>query len=155
MENPYVSAVKLKRLRKYMPVARSHMDEEKAENYIHWTSDVVFEPVFSLGATMMESFARLNQVERLVKKLPGLDCGSCGAPTCKALAEDIVRGEAREEDCVYQLKDSLHKLSAEAATLVEDMAGGKRGEKETLRLLQKYIQKFSADMAKLDKEKKE
>ena len=24
----------------------------------------------------MESFARLNQVERLCKKLPGLDCGS-------------------------------------------------------------------------------
>ncbi|WP_347559923.1 (Fe-S)-binding protein [Clostridium sp. AM58-1XD] len=53
---------------------------------------MAFEPVFSLGSTMMESFARLNQVERLVKKLPGLDCGSCGAPTCKALAEDIVRG---------------------------------------------------------------
>ncbi|MEY8339324.1 [Fe-Fe] hydrogenase large subunit C-terminal domain-containing protein [Lachnospiraceae bacterium 62-35] len=153
VENPYVSAVKLKHLRKYMPVARSHMDEEKAESFMHWTSDVVFEPVLSLGSTMLESFSRLNQVERLVKKLPGLDCGSCGAPACKALAEDIVRGEAREEDCVYQLKDGLHKLSVEAAALVEDMAEGKRGEKETLRLLQKYIQKFSIDMAKLDKDK--
>ena len=155
VENPYVSAVKLKRLRKYMPVARSHMEEEKAEQFVHWTSDVVYEPVFSLGATMMESLARLNQVERLVRKLPGLDCGSCGAPTCKALAEDIVRGEAREEDCVYQLKDSLHKLSVEASTLAEDMAEGKRGEKETLRLLQRYIQKLSADMAKLDEDGKE
>ena len=131
------------------------MEEEKAEQFVHWTSDVVYEPVFSLGTTMMESFARLNQVERLVRKLPGLDCGSCGAPTCKALAEDIVRGEAREEDCVYQLKDSLHKLSVEASTLAEDMAEGKRGEKETLRLLQKYIQKLSADMAKLDEDGKE
>ena len=131
------------------------MEEENAEQFVHWTSDVVYEPVFSLGATMMESLARLNQVERLVRKLPGLDCGSCGAPTCKALAEDIVRGEAREEDCVYQLKDSLHKLSVEASTLAEDMAEGKRGEKETLRLLQRYIQKLSADMAKLDEDGKE
>ena len=29
----------------------------------------------------------------MTKRLPGLDCGSCGAPTCRALAEDIVRGE--------------------------------------------------------------
>ena len=35
----------------------------------------------------------VNQVERLMKKFPGLDCGSCGAPTCKALAEDIVRAQ--------------------------------------------------------------
>ncbi|WP_347559924.1 hypothetical protein [Clostridium sp. AM58-1XD] len=64
-------------------------------------------------------------------------------------------GEAREEDCVYQLKDSLHKLSVEAAALVDDMAEGMRGEKETLRLLEKYVQKFSEDMAKLDKDNNE
>ena len=99
VENPYVAEVKLKRLRKYMPVARSHI-EGNAEELVKWTKDVQYEPVFNLGNTMMESFARLNQVERLCKKLPGLDCGSCGAPTCKSLAEDIVRGEAVESDCV-------------------------------------------------------
>ncbi len=91
VENPYVAEVKLKRLRKYMPVARSHMHESE-ENVIKWTTGVQYEPVFRLGNNMMESFSRLNQVERLMKKFPGLDCGSCGAPTCKALAEDIVRG---------------------------------------------------------------
>ena len=25
-----------------------------------------------------------------------LDCGACGAPSCRALAEDIVRGDAKE-----------------------------------------------------------
>ena len=84
VENPYVAEVKLKRLRKYMPVARSHM-EGNDEEYVPWTTGVQFEPVFRLGETMMESFSRLERVERLCKKLPGLDCGSCGAPTCKAL----------------------------------------------------------------------
>ena len=60
---------------------------------------------------MMESFARLNQVERLCKKLPGLDCGSCGAPTCKALAEDIVSGRADERDCIYLLRNYIHQIS--------------------------------------------
>ena len=82
VENPYVAEVKLKRLRKYMPVARSHMHESE-ENVIKWTTGVQYEPVFRLGNNMMESFSRLNQVERLMKKFPGLDCGSCGAPTVR------------------------------------------------------------------------
>ena len=40
-------------------------------------------------------------------KLPGLDCGTCGAPTCRALAEDIVRGSATLHDCVFAMRDEL------------------------------------------------
>ncbi len=151
VENPYVAEVKLKRLRKYMPVARSHMDmEDRAEELIPWTTGVQYEPVFSLGGNMMESFARLNQVERLCKKLPGLDCGSCGAPTCKALAEDIVRGQASENDCVYYLRENLHKLSEEVSVLADDLHEGDKGGQETLRILKEYIQRISDEMSLLD-----
>ena len=37
----------------------------------------------------------------LEAKLPKLDCGPCGAPSCKALAEDIVRGFASIHDCMF------------------------------------------------------
>jgi len=150
VENPYVAEVKLKRLRKYMPVARSHMHESE-ENVIRWTTDVQYEPVFRLGNNMMESFSRLNQVERLMKKFPGLDCGSCGAPTCKALAEDIVRGDANETDCVYYLRENLHKLSEEVAVLADDLHNADRGGQETLRILKGYIQRISDEMSVLDK----
>ena len=109
VENPYVAEVKLKRLRKYMPVARSHI-EGNAEELVKWTKDVQYEPVFNLGNTMMESFARLSRIEVLSKQLPGLDCGACGAPSCKALAEDIARGAAKEEDCVYIMKERIRQL---------------------------------------------
>ena len=150
VENPYVAEVKLKRLRKYMPVARSHMHESE-ENVIKWTTGVQYEPVFRLGNNMMESFSRLNQVERLMKKFPGLDCGSCGAPTCKALAEDIVRGDANETDCVYYLRENLHKLSEEVAVLADYLHNGDRGGQETLRILKGYIQRISDEMSVLDK----
>ena len=149
VENPYVAEVKLKRLRKYMPVARSHM-EESSEECVHWTTGVQFEPVFRLGDNMMESFSRLERVERLCKKFPGLDCGSCGAPTCKALAEDIVRGEASEKDCVYYLRENLHSLSQEVQVLAEDLADGDKGGAETLRILKEYIQRISDEMTLLD-----
>ncbi|MBC5707377.1 [Fe-Fe] hydrogenase large subunit C-terminal domain-containing protein [Hungatella hominis] len=149
VENPYVAEVKLKRLRKYMPVARSHI-EGNAEELVKWTKDVQYEPVFNLGNTMMESFARLGQAERLCKKLPGLDCGSCGAPTCKALAEDIVRGEAVESDCVYYLRENLHKLSEEVSILADDIAAGNAEGYEMLKVMTEYIQRISDEMSLLD-----
>ena len=146
-----MAEVKLKRLRKYMPVARTHMSENSQE-IIPWTTGVQYEPVFSLGNTMMESFSRLNQVERLMKKFPGLDCGSCGAPTCKALAEDIVRGEANESDCVYFLRENLHKLSEEVSMLAEDLGEGrkKKEKQEPLKLIKEYIDRISQEMSVLD-----
>ena len=154
VENPYVAEVKLKRLRKYMPVARTHMDD-LSQRIIPWTTGVQYEPVFSLGNTMMESFSRLNQVERLMKKFPGLDCGSCGAPTCKALAEDIVRGEANESDCVYYLRENLHKLSEEVAVLAEDLSDGGIEKQEPLKLIKEYIGRISQEMSLLDKKEEE
>lgn len=159
VENPYVAEVKLKRLRKYMPVARSHIDmEERAEQIVPWTEEVEYEPVFNLGETMMESFARLNRVEQLCRQFPGLDCGSCGAPTCKALAEDIVRGEASERDCVYYLRESLHQLSEEVAILSDDLhAGNGEGIEtlQTLQILKDYITRISGEMSRLDRRNEE
>ncbi len=149
VENPYVAEVKLKRLRKYMPVARSHMEAEH-EAYVPWTTGVQFEPVFRLGDTMMESFSRLEQVERLCRRLPGLDCGSCGAPTCKALAEDIVRGEASEKDCIYWMRENLHKLSREVTQLAQDMAESGKEKSGKLPVLMDYVRQISSEITYLD-----
>ena len=112
VENPYVAKVKMKHLRKYMA------SEGKPDN-AYWTQDVEYEPVFRLGSNRRESIAKMAKVEELCEKFPGLDCGSCGAPTCKALAEDIVRGEAKEHDCIHILKEFIHRLSGEMSRLDE------------------------------------
>lgn len=159
VENPYAAEVKLTRLRKYMPVARSHMGmEESADEALKWTSEVEYEPVYSLGGNMMESFMRLNRVEQLCKRFPGLDCGSCGAPTCKALAEDIVRGQASENDCIYYLRENLHKLSEEVTILAEDIVAGNGDEieaKKAFQVLKDYIGRISSEISKMDSRDKE
>lgn len=111
VENPYVAKVKLKRLRKYMPVARTHIPLESID--IGWTQEVEYEPVFNLGVSLIESIGKVAKVEELCKKFPGLDCGSCGAPTCKALAEDIVRGVAEENYCIHIFREYVNKLSVQ------------------------------------------
>ena len=49
----------------------------------------------------------MHQVSEMVKNFPGPDCGTCGAPTCRALAEDIVRGYATVDHCIFRLKDEI------------------------------------------------
>ena len=117
VENPYVAKVKMKHLRKYMPVACNHMANAGKPDNAYWTQDVEYEPVFRLGSNRRESIAKMAKAEELCAKFPGLDCGSCGAPTCKALAEDIVRGEAKEHDCIHILKEFIHRLSGEMSRL--------------------------------------
>ena len=37
----------------------------------------------------------------MLERLPEKDCAACGAPDCETLADDIVLGERRVEDCVF------------------------------------------------------
>jgi len=60
-------------------------------------------PFPALAKEKRESVRRLKIKERMIKRLPGIDCGLCGAPDCKTLAEDIARGQARLKDCVILL----------------------------------------------------
>ncbi|MCR5829392.1 MAG: 4Fe-4S dicluster domain-containing protein [Lachnospiraceae bacterium] len=109
VENPFLAKVKLKSLRKYLPIARTHDAPDDID--LEFSRDVAYEPVFNLGGNMSERLTKMSQLEELMEKFPGLDCGSCGAPTCKALAEDIVRGEARETDCIHVLRSYIRKIS--------------------------------------------
>ncbi len=42
---------------------------------------------------------------KLIKQLPGKDCGACGAPDCRTLADDVVRGQAVLTDCLFVKED--------------------------------------------------
>lgn len=53
---------------------------------------------------------RLNRVDKILKSLPGKECGICGSPDCRTFAEDVVDRKARIEDCsLLQLHEKLGK----------------------------------------------
>lgn len=52
----------------------------------------------------------MQAIDDIASGLPALDCGSCGSPNCRALAEDIVHGNAKKEDCVFILKMKYEEL---------------------------------------------
>lgn len=66
---------------------------------------------FTFSADRNESFRMMSEMERICDKLPGIDCGSCGAPTCRAFASDVVRGDAQIEECVVFMREKLKKIN--------------------------------------------
>ena len=60
---------------------------------------------------------KMDQIKQIRSDLPGLDCGSCGAPSCLALVEDIVRGFANELSCIFKLKEKIGNLANEMVQL--------------------------------------
>jgi ArsR family metal-binding transcriptional regulator len=69
--------------------------------------------VMKLADTVPEAMRKMAAKREILEKLPGLDCGTCGAPSCAALADDIVRGFASEKDCVFMLRDQLSGIDRE------------------------------------------
>ncbi|MBP8856245.1 MAG: ferredoxin, partial [Oscillospiraceae bacterium] len=111
VENPYISKAKIKKLRRYIPVSKNHLTGSIPPEML-WDTDLVYEPVMELGQNKHESFARYAQMETILQSLPGLDCGSCGAPSCQSLAEDVVRGKAEVEDCVVLMRQRMEAVLA-------------------------------------------
>jgi len=74
-------------------------------------------PALKLDDDIVVAMQKIEQIDETLKRLPGLDCGSCGSPTCRALAEDIVQGTASETDCVFRLREMVRGLAEEMVNL--------------------------------------
>ena len=57
-----------------------------------------------LDPDMSKAIMKLGQIDEIARSLPGRNCGLCGAPTCAALAEDIVLAAKLADDAVLEMK---------------------------------------------------
>ncbi|MFA6938573.1 MAG: [Fe-Fe] hydrogenase large subunit C-terminal domain-containing protein [Treponema sp.] len=80
------------------------------EKNVEFSEQIIPRPARQLSADFKKAKSMMEKLEEIVEQLPGLDCGSCGAPNCRALAEDIVRGKAHLEDCVTIMKSRYEDL---------------------------------------------
>lgn len=111
VENPYVARARIQKLRKYLPVSCNHLSGEAVPSQLKWTSELEFAPVLNLADNVVEAMERMTQAQGIAESLPGLDCGSCGAPSCRALAEDIVLGQAKESDCIFKMRERIQSIA--------------------------------------------
>ncbi len=128
VENAYVARARLQRLRKYLPVSCNHLDGENSRE-LSWSSTLEYAPVMKLSDDLEEALRMMNEIRMIEKRLPGLDCGSCGAPSCRALAEDIVRGLAREDDCIFVLREQLQQVANRLSSIQRYIPPRENGRK--------------------------
>ena len=66
-----------------------------------------YRPIQRLSENFAESLRMMSDIQKLRDVLPGIDCGACGAPTCRAFAEDVVRGNVRRDGCPVEKSKRL------------------------------------------------
>ena len=119
VENPYVARGKIVKLRQKLPagpvVERKEVAQDYREGKFLMDEPFTSRPLRPLDENISGAIAKMRERDQLISELPGVDCGACGAPSCRAFAEDVVLGEVEREACTFFWQREL-------ASRVEDLA---------------------------------
>lgn len=90
IENCFLARSRLRLISKHLPkkIGLSYDKRRKFFAEKHSPNNI-----FKLDDDLGEALKKTKQVNDILSKLPNLNCGYCGAPNCRAFAEDVVRGE--------------------------------------------------------------
>jgi len=150
IENPHVGRAKIRKFEYEIPATLPEDMIKIDDGDLLWSDKLKYEPVFQLGSNFMESLALMKRADEVQKKFPGLDCGCCGAPSCRAQAEDVVKGVSTENACIHILKDRLHLMSKDAEEFVNTTTITLTNAEQYAETMRLYINKISSDIAELD-----
>jgi len=122
VENPYVARGKAIRLAHQLPAGPA-IDRQEVERRYREGSFLMDEPIGSrplrpLDVDISRAIAKMSERDRVCSDLPGIDCGACGAPSCRAFAEDTVQGEAELESCLFYWRREVSERLEALARMV-------------------------------------
>ena len=121
-ENNYVAKNAIRKL------SRSCVKEHPTENVpaslmtkypLYFDTPIEPNSVMKLDENLVVAMQKMERMNAILDNLPGYDCGSCGSPTCRTFAEDIVRGYCGEMDCIHKLKDQLKVMAEKMVELAQ------------------------------------
>ncbi len=114
VENLYVARAKNLHLISRRPKPSPEFEKEVARRYA--TEDFSLRgslkprPVEGQVFDLRERVVRKKKADELIKALPLLNCGLCGAPSCRNHAEDAAAGRADLRDCVFLSPERINTL---------------------------------------------
>ena len=120
--NPFIAKARLHTLKKYLPIAQNTAEggpDVIPDAYLE-DGGVAYRPVSALDMDRAAAIDKMKEIERLNALLPGVDCGSCGAPNCFAFAADIVKGVAHIDDCIFLMREKYRKMAEDAHAVKKD-----------------------------------
>ncbi len=123
VENSFVATNRMAKVKKYIDSLGKTRDLDMYRDNIEldWQYSLTNKQVLKLDDDMVVALDKMERLEKIFKTLPQIDCGSCGAPTCHALAEDIVQGNANIEDCIFMLREKVRDVAQNMVSLAGKM----------------------------------
>jgi iron only hydrogenase large subunit-like protein len=121
-QNRFLTVERLKQRARRYPSAEKKSQVEGENAFVELEKKIICDeiyprPMLKFGTDMAKAMERMERSRNIMCHLPGIDCGACGAPTCQALAEDMVNGQAKMSDCIFieQLWQKDGKIKPEKA----------------------------------------
>ena len=109
--NPFIAKVRIQNLIKGMKATETALPAyDFPEERFLSEKPLEENSVWQLAENRMVAMERYHKIIALTELLPGLDCGSCGTPGCRALAQDVVLGLASEDDCIFRMRERMQKM---------------------------------------------
>ncbi len=124
-ENNYVAKNTIRKLvsntlKKHPDTPRESVPASMMNKYhLRMDTPIDANSAMKLDDDITVAMQKLRRVNEITAELPGYDCGSCGSPTCRAFAEDIVLGYANEMECIHRLKDKLQTMAEQMVELAQ------------------------------------
>ena len=103
VENRFVAKMRIEKLASTLKEFNMP-NQKQAEANLKWEKELEHIPALKLDSRIAIAMQKMEEILEIMKMLPGLDCGTCGSPNCKALAEDVIMGRATLQDCKFKLK---------------------------------------------------
>ena len=113
-ENGYVARARIQRLRKYLPVSCNRLEDAGTEEELEWTEPLEYAPVMKLARKCGRRHASDGRKSTSsTTGSPSWTAVPADPATCRALAEDIVRGTARESDCIFRMRRQIQDIASQ------------------------------------------
>ncbi len=107
VENSFVAKRRVKTLANSFKAGGINQNTFEQSFDAQWNTPLPYISKLNLDDDITVAMQKLARIEELYETLPKLDCGSCGSPTCHALAEDIVMGYTTDDACIVKFKEKI------------------------------------------------
>jgi iron only hydrogenase large subunit-like protein len=133
IQNAFVARVNLKNMVSRYKAKTAYFDKKQLNRFYEqdhfWSTEQIQpRPIMVLDEDVSKALVKMERLDAITASLPGLDCGACGSPNCRALAEDIKLRE-RVKTLAEEILDLARKLPQTMAK-EQPAVDGKEDEKE-------------------------
>jgi iron only hydrogenase large subunit-like protein len=106
VDNPYNARRVMKKFKNILKSNHELKDlDENMKHKFKIDTNVNMGSNVKLAEDFQSAVKKMKYMNKLINLLPGYDCSQCGSPSCKAFAEDVVRGLAEVKQCKFVKED--------------------------------------------------